>query len=41
MGLISNWMLTTTGGWNTSVSHRAARFFSRMVLLLSAATVLP
>lgn len=41
MGLISNWMPTTTGGWNTSVSHLATRFFNRKARLLLAAAVLP
>jgi hypothetical protein len=29
-GLMSNCSVTTTGGWNASVSHLAARFSARI-----------
>jgi hypothetical protein len=39
MGLISSWMLTTTGGWKASVTHRAALFLARRVLPLIASVL--
>ncbi|BCW56530.1 hypothetical protein NicSoilB11_39600 [Arthrobacter sp. NicSoilB11] len=34
-GLINSWMLTTTGGWKTSVSHLAVWFLARIEPLLT------